>query len=77
MTLTMQGSLSQLPWKSHALLLMDLSVSPKGVQASVSKAASSNLGKFRFFLYSYLPHDSPLWFLSGGLSGREGIAFRA
>lgn len=54
-----------------------LSVSYKGVQASVSKAASSNLSKFRFFLYSYLPHDITLWFLCGGLSRLEGITLRA
>lgn len=71
------GSLSQPPCKLCASILMDISVSPKGVQASVSKAASSNLSKSRSFLYSYLLHDTPLELLSGGLSGLEGLAFRA
>lgn len=39
------GSSSQPPYKPCALLLVGLSVSLTGVQASVSKAASSNLSK--------------------------------
>lgn len=39
------GSLSQPPHKPCASLLVGLSVSLTGVQASVSKAASSNLSK--------------------------------
>lgn len=71
------GSFSQPPCKLCASLLTDLSVSPKAIQASVSKAASSDLSKFRSFLCGYLIHDTPPWLLSGGLSGLEGLALRA